>query len=109
MSGAVSRRAFTRTLVAGAAAFSATLRDAERALAAPRRLDDWSAIRERFLIADGLGPMNAANLCPASTDVLAALYEQTRSVDRDPSQQNRSRFGEAKEALRRRVASFLNV
>src|SRR5262245_32937936 len=114
MTASVSRRSFARTLAAGSAAvFAASLSDAERALAAVRRpvsgTTDWLAIRERFLIAEGLAPLNAANLCPSSADVLAGLYEQTRSVDRDPSQQNRARFSEAKEALRRRVASFLNV
>jgi selenocysteine lyase/cysteine desulfurase len=115
MTRSLSRRDFARTLAAGSAAcFAATAADAERALAAPRwqpeaTTPDWITIRERFLIADGLAPLNAANLCPSSADVLAGLYEQTRSVDRDPSQQNRARFAEAKEALRRRVASFLNV
>ncbi|MGH7469863.1 MAG: aminotransferase class V-fold PLP-dependent enzyme [Longimicrobiales bacterium] len=114
MNGSLSRREFTRALAAGSAAFAATVVDAERALAAPAwRLRtgalDWAAIRERFLIAEGLAPMNAANLCPSSTDVLSTLYEHTRSVDRDPSPQNRARFGEAKESLRRSVAAFLNV
>jgi selenocysteine lyase/cysteine desulfurase len=124
MNTTLSRRDFARALAAGSAAcFAATAADAERAIAAtvphrPLALDgltrvdgsvDFAAIRERFLIANGLAPMNAANLCPSSADVLGALYEQTRSVDQDPSQQNRARFGEAKEAVRRRVASFLNV
>jgi len=115
MTPALSRRDFARSLAAGSAAvFAATLTDTERALATTQPLrrsgaPDWLAIRERFLIADGLAPLNAANLCPASADVLAGLYEQTRAVDRDPSQQNRARFAEAKESLRRRLASFLNV
>ena len=115
MDRALSRRAFARSLAtASAACFAASAADVERAwAAAPARRSsgelDWSAIRDRFVIAEGLGPLNAANLCPASADVLATLYEQTRSVDRDPSQQNRARFGEAKESLRRRVAAFLNV
>jgi selenocysteine lyase/cysteine desulfurase len=114
MNGSLSRRDFARVLAVGSAAFAATVVDAERALAAPAwrphsAAPDWAAIRERFLIAEGLAPLNAANLCPASADVLTALYEQTRSVDRDPSPQNRARFGEAKESLRRTVAAFLKV
>ena len=115
MKRALSRRAFARSLAsASAACFAASAADVERAWAAPpaRRSSgelDWAAIRDRFVIAEGLGPLNAANLCPSSADVLSTLYEQTRSVDRDPSPQNRARFGEAKEALRRSVAAFLKV
>ncbi len=110
MPQAFSRRDFTRTLAIGSlAGFGASLFDAKRALAAPIRYDDWKSIRDRFVLAKGLAPMNAANLCPSSADVLEALYHNTREVDRDPSQQNRARFGEAKESLRRKVAAFLNV
>ena len=107
---ALSRREFARSLALGSlAGFGATALDVQRALAAPLRYDDWRSVRDRFVLARGLAPMNAANLCPSSADVLEALYENTRAVDRDPSQQNRARFGEAKESLRRKVASFLNV
>ena len=106
----LSRRDFTRSLALGSlAGFGASLLDADRALAAPIRYDDWKSIRDRFVLAKGLAPMNAANLCPSSADVLEALYNNTREVDRDPSQQNRSRFGAAKESLRSKVAAFLNV
>jgi isopenicillin-N epimerase len=106
----LSRREFARSLALGSlAGFGATAVDVERAFAAPVRNDNFRSIRDRFVLARGLAPMNAANLCPSSADVLEALYENTRAVDRDPSQQNRARFGEAKESLRRKVASFLNV
>ena len=106
----LSRRDFTRSMALGSlAGFGASLLDADRALAAPIRYDDWKSIRDRFVLAKGLAPMNAANLCPSSADVLEALYNNTREVDRDPSQQNRSRFGAAKESLRSKVAAFLNV
>jgi isopenicillin-N epimerase len=109
MSG-LTRRDFTRSLALGSlAGFGASLVDVERALAAPVRYDDWRSIRDRFVLAKGLAPMNAANLCPSSADVLDVLYKNTREVDRDPSQQNRARFSEAKESLRRKIASFLNV
>jgi isopenicillin-N epimerase len=113
----VTRRDFTRLLALGSAAcFGGTLSDVSRAAAAqplrPSDADDekyWKGVRARFVIERGLAPMNAANLCPASIDVLTALNDGTRAIDRDPSQQNRARFAEAKEALRRRLASFLNV
>jgi isopenicillin-N epimerase len=107
---ALSRRDFARSLALGSlAGFGASAFDVQRALAAPVRYDNWRSIRDRFVLARGLAPMNAANLCPSSADVVEALYENTRAVDRDPSQQNRARFAEAKESLRRKVASFLNV
>jgi isopenicillin-N epimerase len=113
----VTRRDFTRLLALGSAAcFGGTLADVRRAAAAPAitratSADEkyWKTVRDRFVIERGLAPFNAANLCPSSIDVLNALDANTRTVDRDPSAQNRAQFGAAKEALRQRLARFLNV
>jgi selenocysteine lyase/cysteine desulfurase len=69
----------------------------------------WSEVRAQFLLADGLGVMNAANLCPAPGVVVQALERRSRDVDRDPSFQNRAALAEAVEQTRRRVAAFLRV
>src|SRR5262249_42710262 len=69
----------------------------------------WKSVREQFVMPPDLGVLNAANLCPASSSVLEALTRETQSVDRDPSQQNRARLGEAKETTRKHVAEFLRV
>jgi isopenicillin-N epimerase len=53
--------------------------------------------------------MNAANLCPASRPALEALQRETRSVDRDPSPNNRARLYPEKEHTRKALAAFLRV
>ena len=57
----------------------------------------------------GLACMNAANLCPSSARVLDAYFNSTRSVDRDPSAQNRQNTKKGREAARRALATFLRV
>ena len=55
--------------------------------------DYWQQVRDQFLLPPDTVYMNAANLCPSSRPVLEAMYSATRSIDTDPSFQNRSPFG----------------
>jgi selenocysteine lyase/cysteine desulfurase len=52
---------------------------------------------------------NAANLCPSPSRVLDAYFDATRSVDRDPSNQNRQKTRDGREAARRALADYLKV
>ena len=69
----------------------------------------WKNVRAQFVMPPDLAVMNAANLCPASAPVVEVLTRETQFVDRDPSQQNRSRLSSAKEATRKALAGFLRV
>src|SRR4029450_1961612 len=69
----------------------------------------WKSVRAQFVMPADLVVMNAANLCPSSGPVLEALTRETKSVDQDPSQQNRARLGAAKENTRKALANFLRV
>lgn len=109
----VTRRDFTRFLALGSAALVP-----HRAFAAPAPLpvtpaapDEafWLAVRGQFLMPPDLGVMNAANLCPSSAPVLDAMYRATRSMDGDPSFENREQMSAGKEATRRALAAFLRV
>ena len=69
----------------------------------------WSEVRAGFVMPDGFTCLNAANLCPSPGRVLDAYFDSTRSVDRDPSSQNRQKTREGREAARRALASYLRV
>lgn len=69
----------------------------------------WTSVRAQFIVPPDLGVMNAANLCPASRPALEALQRETRSVDQDPSPNNRARLYPEKEHTRRALATFLRV
>jgi isopenicillin-N epimerase len=68
----------------------------------------WEAVKARFAL-DGIIPLNAANLGPSPAAVTAALAQATRSIDGDPSFQNRARFDELREHVRARIAAFLGA
>ena len=53
--------------------------------------------------------LNAANLCPSSGPVLETLYQTTRDMDQDPSQENRAKLGDGRENTRHLLAEFLRV
>ena len=117
-SGSVSRRDFTRLFAAGgSAALFAHPAWAQMPPSAPSLPAGgpaggeafWKAVRAQFVMPPDLAVMNAANLCPASSPVLEALTRETKSVDQNPSQQNRARLSEAKEDTRKRLAEFLRV
>ena len=57
-------------------------------------------MREQFVMPPELSVMNAANLCPASRPVAEVLMRESRSVDADPSPNNRSRLMPEKEKTR---------
>jgi selenocysteine lyase/cysteine desulfurase len=114
----VSRRDFARLFAIGgsAALFShPAWAQSARALAALPSAGAasgdafWTGVRAQFVMPPDLAVMNAANLCPASTPVIEALTRETRSVDQDPSPQNRARLSGAKEETRKRLAEFLRV
>lgn len=71
--------------------------------------DYWWAVRAQFAMPPDVSVLNAANLCPSSLPVWRALEEQTRSVDRDPSMENRKGMLAGKEVTRRLLAEFFNV
>jgi selenocysteine lyase/cysteine desulfurase len=53
--------------------------------------------------------LNAANLCPSPARVIEAYFDGTRSVDRDPSSQNRQKTHAGREATRKALAAHLRV
>jgi len=69
----------------------------------------WTSVREQFVMPPDLAVMNAANLCPASRPVAETLTRETRSVDYDPSPNNRARLMPEKEQTRKALAEFLRV
>jgi isopenicillin-N epimerase len=69
----------------------------------------WTSVREQFVMPPDLAVMNAANLCPASRPVLETLTRESRSVDADPSPNNRARLMPEKEQTRTALAEFLRV
>lgn len=69
----------------------------------------WTSVRGQFVMPPDLAVMNAANLCPASRPVLDTLTRESRSVDADPSPNNRARLMPEKEQTRKALAEFLRV
>jgi selenocysteine lyase/cysteine desulfurase len=69
----------------------------------------WKSVREQFVMPPDLAVMNAANLCPASRPVLETLMRESRSVDADPSPNNRARLMPEKEQTRKALAEFLRA
>jgi isopenicillin-N epimerase len=115
MSG-TSRRDFARLFAfGGSAALFATHGRAWAGVpavtAAPPAPDEkfWSGVREQFVMPPGYSCLNAANLCPSPSRVLDAYFDSTRSVDRDPSSQNRQKTHDGREATRQALAAFLRV
>jgi isopenicillin-N epimerase len=69
----------------------------------------WTAVREQFVMPPNLTMLNAANLCPSSAGVLETMYRMTKDMDQDPSQDNRVKLGDGREATRTLLAEFLRV
>jgi isopenicillin-N epimerase len=69
----------------------------------------WGAVREQFVMPSELTMLNAANLCPSSAPVLETLYRMTKDMDQDPSQDNRVKLGDGREATRVLLAEALRV
>jgi len=69
----------------------------------------WSRVKEQFSLAPGLVLMNAANLCPSPYPVQDAVFRHTRDIDRDPSFQNRGKFGALKETAREALAEYVGA
>ena len=110
-----SRREFARVFAAGGSAALFALRPRAWAEAAyppaPAAADEkyWTGIRDGFVMPQGYACLNAANLCPSPARVLDSYFESTRSVDRDPSPQNRQKTREGREGARRALATTLRV
>ena len=117
----MDRREFARLLTLGAAGLPAFDMIA-RAHAAgwvpapplstvPAALDErfWESVRAQFVMPPDLVSLNAANLCPAPLPVIEATFESTRSVERDPSPQNRQSTSKGREETRRRIAEYLRA
>ena len=115
---AVSRRDFTRLFAIGGSA--ALFADPAWARQAPSATPlaaggpaageaFWTSVRAQFVMPPDLGVINAANLCPAPRAVAEVLARESRSVDMDPSPQNRARLYPEKEKTRGAVAEFLRV
>ncbi len=118
MNEPVSRRHFARLFALGgsAALFADPLWAEQAARAAtlapggaPAGEPFWRSVREQFVMPPDLAVMNAANLCPASRPVFETLSRETRSVDMDPSPNNRARLYPEKEDTRKALAAFLRV
>jgi isopenicillin-N epimerase len=109
-----SRRDFARVFAVGgsAALFTARAGAWSRAPFGAATAPDeryWAGIRDGFVMPPGYACLNAANLCPSPTRVLDAYFDGTRSVDRDPSPQNREKTRSGREAARRTLAGALRV
>lgn len=65
---------------------------------------DWQRIRAEFLPPPGIVSINAANMSPSPRDVVEAIDDATRRVDRDVSYQNRARYSGIREAVRTTLA-----
>jgi isopenicillin-N epimerase len=109
------RRDFARLFALGgsAAVFTAGRTWASPAVVptAPDSPDErfWEEVRNQYVMPPGYVCLNAANLCPSPARVLDAYFDGTRSVDRDPSPQNRQKTRDGREATRRALAEFLRV
>lgn len=105
----------------GAAALAATVpagleaRSANRVPGPPRNAtatqDEayWRLVKQSFPLARGLVLLNAANLCPSPFEVQNAVFEWTRGIDRDPSFQNRAKFGALRQESREAVAALVGA
>src|SRR5216683_6401787 len=69
----------------------------------------WLSVRDQFVMPRELTMLNAANLCPSSGPVLETLYRLTKDMDQDPSQDNRVKLGDGREATRTLLAEALRV
>src|SRR5687768_11833780 len=110
-----TRRDFARLFAMGGSAALFAARPAAwqggAVTAAPATAGEryWAGIRDAFVMPKGYACLNAANLCPSPSRVLDMYFDSTRSVDRDPSPQNRQHTRQGREAARRALAGALRV
>jgi isopenicillin-N epimerase len=116
MTEELDRRGFARLLALGTAGALVAPRTASPhgapALQDPPAVRNerfWESVRAQFLMPPGIAALNAANLCPSPQGVVDAVFESTRSVERDPSSQNRQHTRDGREATRRGIADALRV
>lgn len=69
----------------------------------------WKMVKSQFSLRKRLIMLNAANLCPSPFPVQRAVFNLTRSIDRDPSSHNRSQFQERLETSRESLARYLGA
>ena len=70
---------------------------------------DWKAVRAAFLMPEELSVLNAANLCPAPSHVIASVREDTERLDREPVPSFRAEMHGVREPVRDLLADFLGV
>ncbi|MHB1328017.1 MAG: aminotransferase class V-fold PLP-dependent enzyme [Gemmatimonadales bacterium] len=115
----LSRRTFTRlAAVAGVPWLGSAFRSERDFLSAqqplpraPAEPDEayWAEVRRRMVLPADLAFMNAANLCPASTQGAQALIDASHQLDADPSPIVRNKLAERREMSRQAIADFLSV
>ena len=111
----MKRRDFAKLFAVGgsAALFAARPEawDVEDVTQAPAAPDEryWTQVRDAFIMPPGFAYLNAANLCPSPAIVIAEADKATRSFDADPSEQNRTKAREGREAARLAVAAMLRA
>jgi len=96
----IARREFLKA-VGGASLASSLVGYAASTNAEPRL--------ETFGFSDNKVPMNAANLCPMLSSVVAANAQYAASLDLDMSSANRKRIEALKETARSRIAEMLGA
>jgi selenocysteine lyase/cysteine desulfurase len=94
----IARREFLKA-VGGASLASSLVSYSASAIAEPSL--------EAFSFSDNRVPMNAANLCPMPSSVIAAHAKYAASLDLDLSSANRNRIEALKETARSRIAGML--
>jgi isopenicillin-N epimerase len=101
-----TRRDFFRV----AAALPASWTAFSTALSAATGADSyWQLVKRQFPLEEKLIYLNAANVCPASRPVMDRHLEYLRDFHANPSFQNRDKYVEMRESLRRKVAKMLRV
>jgi selenocysteine lyase/cysteine desulfurase len=120
----VSRRDFIRRLAGGLAAAGVLGAGANAAASPLKQMAEktaglgksdmgderfWLAVKDQFILKEGLAVMNAANLCPSPYPVMETVFHYTRDVDTDASFFNRDKFGTLQEAARSKLAALLGA
>ena len=77
------------------------------AAAAPASM--WKAVPGRFPLEGDLIYLNAANVCPASKEVLQVHASYLKDFQSDPSFQNRLKYDKLTEDARARIANLMGA
>lgn len=69
----------------------------------------WKTVPGRFPLQDKLIYLNAANVCPASKEVLQVHASYLKDFQADPSFQNREKYEKLTESARARIAALMGA